>query len=360
MKKSFVLGLFFGLPLLLGGCAGDQMQNHTEAQEEVGALPPYGFEAHHMSLEQVGQMLERIGREIQENGTITLGGQAYPFSGSGGIELSLNRRSREGEAAQSMFYVDFSSDGRSGPPTEGQAYSLYEGSIAGTPAEIADALESMAGTLSANGAFEFDFHRADFMGSALIDHRLGQSTGNPRQPFQLMLDITYGEGEFQRHNDREDIQEFVEMGKGVWLGDTSVEGVDQAGLVEVLQELAAAVRSGQVAVGEGEAELGEEARLSFGHVAAVDGSSDKIEMNLRWSTLPPPEQQAQEDAPRYYDEPWNMPVTEFAQMLQRIATEILADGMFMLDGREYSVGETLRGEIGFNPRGMVIEVAYNR
>jgi hypothetical protein len=54
-------------------------------------------------------------------------------------------------------------------------------------------------------------------------------------------------------------------------------------------------------------------------------------------------------------------MAEFAAMLQRIATEILEDGTFMLEGEEYTVGERLLGgEIGFNANGMQVQVRWNQ
>jgi hypothetical protein len=54
-------------------------------------------------------------------------------------------------------------------------------------------------------------------------------------------------------------------------------------------------------------------------------------------------------------------MAEFAALLQRIATEILEDGTFMLEGEEVTVGDSLvGGEISLNRRGMGVEVSWNR
>ena len=363
MRKVFALCLVCSLPFLVSGCGNGQGGNEVGVQEQVGELPRYGFESDYISMVEVGEMLERMGREIQQNGSVTFAGNTYPLTGYGGIEFNLSRRADREENVGTGLQMDFSSDGSFDPPTAGGkgAYTLHEGyTVRGTPAELADAIDELAGTLESTGAFAWDFHTADFVGAAFVDQMLGQNTRNPRQPYRLMLDITYGEGEFERHDDREDIEEVVERGQGVWLGNTSVEGADQAGVVEALRAFGAAVRSGRVVVGEGQAELGDEASLNIGHVAAGDGSSNKIEMSMNWPSRPAPEPEERAEGSRYYEEPWAMPVTEFAAMLQRIATEILEDGTFMLGGEEYTVGETLGGEIGFNSRGMTIEVGYNR
>lgn len=362
MRKAFALCLICSLPFLVSGCGNGQGGNGASAQEQVGELPRYGFESDYISAVEIGEMLERMGRELQQDGSVSFAGTTYPLSGYGGIEFGISRRAdREGNL-NTGFQMDFGSDGSSDPPSGGRrgAYTLYEGaSIRGTPAEIADALDAMAETLANTGAFSWDIHTADFVGTASVDQILGQNTRNPRQPYQLLLEITYGEGEVERHDDREDIAEGIERGQRVSIGDTSVEGADQNAVVEALRAVSAGVRAGRVVVGEGQAELGDEASLNFGHVAVV-GGSDKIEMSLNWPTLPAPEPVDRRQEARFYDEPWAMPVTEFAEMLQRIATEILEDGTFMMEGEEYTVGETLGGEIGFSSRGMTIEVGWRR
>jgi hypothetical protein len=363
MRKVFALCLICSLPFLVGGCGNGQGGNDVGAQEQIAELPRYGFESDHISMVELGEMLERMGREIQQNGAVTFAGNTYPLAGYGGIEFNLGRREGRDGNLSTGFQMDINSDGSSDPPTPGPrggAYTLHQGHrIQGTPAELADAIDEMASTLESTGAFAWDFHTADFVGTAVVDQMLGQNTRNPRQPYRLMFEITYGEGEFERHDDREDVEETVERGQGVWLGDTSVEGADQAGVVEALRALSAGIRSGQVVVGEGQAELGDEASLNFGHVAVV-GGADKIEMGLQWPSLPAPEPVDRSQEPRYSDEPWAMPITEFAEMLQRIATEILEDGTFIMDGEEYTVGETVGGEIGFSSRGMAIEVGWRR
>ena len=228
----------------------------------------------------------------------------------------------------------------------------------GTPAQIADALDQFAESLATTGAFAWDFSSMDFAGTAIIDQYLSQNTRNPRQPYRFEMEITFGEGEVQRHDDREDQQEALEEGEAVLLGNTSVEGADQATVVESLRALSAALRAGQLVVGGGTAEIGDQARLGFAHVE-VPGGSHKIEMGLQWPSLPAPPPQEPATGPSYNEET-SMPTAEFAAMLQRIATEILANGSFTLEGETYTVGDSIGGEISFTPRGMTIEMGYRR
>ncbi len=363
MRKAFALCLICSLPFLVSGCGNGQGGNGVGAQEQVGALPGYGFESDVMSTAEIGRIFEQMGREMQQNGSATFLGVTYPLTGTAQIEFGISRQARGNRGLRTGFGVEVTSSGEAEPSGRrgGGAQTHYEGRMAmGTPAEVADALDQFAESLAGTGAFAWDFHSADFVGTAIIDQYLGQDTSIRRgQPYQFIMDIAFGEGEVQRHDDREDIEELVEAGQGVLLGNTSVEGADQATVVETLRALSAAIRAGQIVVGEGQAELGDEASLSWAHVA-IPGGSDKIEMGLNWPTLPAPEPQERAQGPRYYEEPGAMPVTEFAEMLQRIATEILEDGTFMLEGEEYTVGETLGGEIGFSAGGMTIDVGWRR
>ncbi len=366
MRKAFALCLICSLPFLVSGCGNGQGGNGASGQEQVGELPQYGFESDVMPMAEIGRIFEQMGREMQQNGSATFLGVTYPLTGDAHIEFGISRQARGGRGLRTSFGVEFASSGEAEPSErgEGGADTHYEGRMAeGTPGQIADALDRFLESLVSNGAFAWDFSSVDFAGTAIIDQYLGQNTQSPTQPYRFIMDIAFGEGEVQRHDDREDLEEAVEAGQGVLLGNTSVEGADQATVVETLQALSAAIRAGQIVVGEGQAELGDEARLGFAHVE-IPGGSHKIEMMLNWPSLPPPPRPDPESQPegpaRYYEEPTNMPVTELAELLQRIATEILEDGTFVVDGEEYTVGETLGGEIGFRAGGMTIDVGWRR
>ncbi|MFH1764454.1 MAG: hypothetical protein ABIF09_09705 [Gemmatimonadota bacterium] len=361
MRKVFVFCMVCSLPFLVLGCGYGQSGNGAGAQEQVGALPNYGFESDVMPMAEIGRVFEEMGREMQQNGSATFLGVTYPLTGNGHIEFGINRRAQGDQGLRTSFGVEFASTGQPEPPERrrGVANTHYEGRMAdGTPAQIADALDQFAESLATTGAFAWDFSSVDFAGTAIIDQYLGQNTRNPRQPYRFEMEITFGEGEVQRHDDREDQEEALDAGEAVLLGNTSVEGADQATVVESLRALSAALRAGQLVVGGGTADIGDQARLGFAHVE-VPGGSHKIEMGLQWPSLPAPPPQEPATGPSYNEET-SMPTAEFAAMLQRIATEILASGSFTLEGETYTVGDSIGGEISFTPRGMTIEMGYRR
>jgi hypothetical protein len=99
------------------------------------------------------------------------------------------------------------------------------------------------------------------------------------------------------------------------------------------------------------------------HLAGGEEGSQKIELYVDFGPVPErPTAAEREEGPRYYvEEAAGTPIAEFAALLQRIATEILEDGTFMLEGEEVAVGDSLLGgEISINPRGMGIEVNWRR
>ena len=196
------------LPFLVSGCGYGQSGNDVGAQEQVGALPSYGFESDVMPMAEIGRVFEEMGREMQQNGSATFLGVTYPLTGNGQIEFFLNRRAQGDVGAMTTLGVEFRSTGQTEPRERrrGVANTHYEGRMAdGTPAEIADALDQFAESLATTGAFAWDFSSMDFAGTAIIDQYLSQNTRNPRQPYRFEMEITFGEGEVQRHDDREDL-----------------------------------------------------------------------------------------------------------------------------------------------------------
>ncbi len=92
--------------------------NGQEAQQAQG--PSYNLETDHISMADLGELLERIGEEIQWKGQVTIGGKTYPVTGFGSIELSVGPR-RRGQGTSINF--ELSAGGRKGLPTKQRFYS---------------------------------------------------------------------------------------------------------------------------------------------------------------------------------------------------------------------------------------------
>jgi len=367
MKKVYTLCTVCLLTFLLIGC-GNNQNNDDAAAQELAIPASYNFESDSMSLADIEQMLEQILTEMQQNRSLTFRGKTYRFTGyAGGVEFGTNRSVDPEGNLRAGFGLDFRTSGPANQVLEkGKTY--YETGITGTPAEVADYLDEMVANLASSGTFEMDIHTGEFVGTAIVDQRLVERPVRRRRgPFSLETFVTFGEGDVQRHDDDESYREDLEAGLLTPLGVTEALGADQAAVAEVISSLARSLRSGRIQVGDGEAQLGDNVRFRAAHLAGGEGGSQKIEFVLEFG---PRQTRAEAEAaaaaaeagPRYYvEEAEGTPMAEFAAMLQRIATEILEDGTFMLEGEEYTVGERLLGgEIGFNQNQMTVQVRWNQ
>jgi hypothetical protein len=317
-----------------------------------------------MSMEAIGELLEQFVSEMRQNGSVTYRGNTYSFSGYGGLDFGISiRPDREGNL-RTGFEIGFRSSGP-GDQVLQQGATYYETSINGPPAQVADYIDQMVANLASSGTLEMDRHTAEFVGTAIVDQRLIENVrrSGRRLPYALETFVTFGEGEVVRHDDDESFVEGLENGDILALGVTETVDADQTAVAEVFSSLASSLRSPTIQVADGEAEWSENVRFSVAHLAGGEEGSQKIEAYVRFGPVPEPLTRAERmQGPRYYvEEAAGMPVAELAALLQRIASEILEDGTFMLEGEEVVVGDSLLGgEIGINPRGLGIEVNWRR
>ncbi len=179
MKKLYALGVL-GAPLLL---AATWMGTRT--LEEATQQQSYQLESQHFAMNDMGSLLERIGREIQQDEQVTIGGTSYPLSGFGGIELAVDRWIR-GEEAGTGVELHFGSSGRTTAPVNrgtGQPqrdYDPYERyGRAWEPSALADLLAELGETLASTGTIVLEHHRVPFRGAASIDRRKRAETRQP-------------------------------------------------------------------------------------------------------------------------------------------------------------------------------------
>lgn len=363
MKKLHVFGSL-GIPLcVVAAWVGTQTAPESAQQEPV-VLPGYSLESQHFAMDDVGSMLERIGREIRQSDRISIGGNSYPLSGFGGIEFSVQGGTRAGEMRTGVDLY-FSSSGRTTPPTgppgrPRRDYDPYQRTgRMWQPSAVADLLAELAQTLSGSGAIVLEHHRVPFRGVAHIDKRLLENT-NPKggrgAPYELEVHVLFGEGEFEGPDDDSDYTEDQEYGLIKSLARDQQEGADRAAVAQMFASLARDLRAGQVRVGSVQRAVGE-TPVTFGitDVTAVDGSYDKIEFTLQFGPLPP---RMQAGETRYGDEQFNEPITDLAAILQRLAAQILEDGTFELGGQVFSAGSVASWDLYANPRGFAVEVSY--
>ena len=72
MKRLYALGLF-AVPLFLaaGWIGARTVETEEPPQQEVIRYPAYGLESQHFAVDDMGRLLERLGREIQQDQQVT-------------------------------------------------------------------------------------------------------------------------------------------------------------------------------------------------------------------------------------------------------------------------------------------------
>jgi hypothetical protein len=374
MKKLYALGAL-GVPLLLA--ATWMGTRTTTTQEPVALLRPvqqapvrfasYGLESQHFAMDDMGSLLQRIGREIQQEERFTIGGTSYPLSGFGGVELGVNRYIR-GDEARTGVELHFGSDGRTTTPVNRRTgepqedYDPYERNGRFWEASaLADLIAELGETLASTGTIVLEHHRVPFRGAASIDQRLIESMnekGNP-YPYKLEVNVLFGEGEVEGPDDDDDYGEDQEYGLIRSLARAQQDGAGRNDVGQMFATLGENLRAGRIQVGQEALPVGElPVSFRLTHVTASDDSYDKIEFSLAFGLDTPPIRDP--NAVRHYDEQFNEPITDLAAILQRLGAQILEDGTFELGGETFSAGRMASWDIGANPRGFSVEVTYHQ
>ncbi len=360
MKKLYALGLL-GIPLLLtAGWMGTRTVAEAP-QEEPTVFPGYSIESQHFAMDDLGSLLERMGSEIQQDERITIGGNSYPLSGFGGLELGVRRRMR-GEEVSTGVELHFSSSGRAGHPTgragrPRQDYDPYQrGGRDWEASAVGDLIAELGETLAGTGTIVLEQHRVPFRGAASIDQRLLENTRGRRHPYELEVHVLFGEGEFEGPDDDQDYTEDQQYGLIKSLARDQQQGADRAAVAQMFASLAEDLRAGRVRVGDEQLPAGDNVQFGLTHVTATDGSYDKIEFSLKFGPVPPRRQPGET---RHHDEQFSEPMTDLAAILQRIGVQILEDGTFELGGETFSASRLASWEIGASPRGFSVEVSYH-
>ena len=361
MKKLYALGSLV-VPLFLAAAWMGVRTVEEAPPQELTAFPGYSLESQHFAMDDLGSLLERMGRGMQQDERITIGGNSYPVSGFGGVEINVGRRTR-GEEVSTGVELRFNSDGRTTPPT-GRAgrtredYDPYQRAGRGWEASaVGDLIAELGETLASAGTIVLEHHRVPFRGAASIDQRLLQRTTGRRQPYELEVHVLFGEGEFEGPDDDEDYAESQEDGVTRSLARDQQQGADRAAVAQMFATLAEDLRAGRVRVGDEQLPAGDNVGFRLTHVTATDGSYDKIEFTLSFGPQPPPRQPGD---PRYGDEQVNKPITDLAAILQRLGARILEDGTFELGDETFSTSRMASWEIGASSGGFSVEVSFHQ
>ena len=331
--------------------------NGQEAQQAQG--PSYNLETDHISMADLGELLERIGKEIQQKGQVTIGGNTYPVTGFGSLEFSVGPRRRQGTQGTSIQFEI--SAGRKGLPTKGTTYIPYDRkNMRMTPTEFAEILAKLGNTLGSKGVFVLDDHSVTLEGRAKIVQKLTKTTQRMgRGPsYKYKFDVMFGQNDFpvpqdeadditsMRPEERERIKE---------LAKKEITGADQKAVAKLLASLSRDLKAGKVRVGDQDLPAGENIKCGFSHLIAMDGKSHRIRVGFQFGEGPP---QKRPTRPKYSEEFINEPIKKVGALLKRLGTEILEAGTIKLGENVFSVGQKATYEVQASERGFSIGLQY--
>jgi len=280
MKKVYALTLLsIPLCLVLGFRAGESIEEKGE-QGQRAQQRLYFRETDSISMIDVGKLLERMGREIQQNGSVSIGGDSFLFAGMGGLEISVRNQRLQIEMG----------GGRIGPPAQGRTYVAYFRRFGGrTLAEVAEFLTKFGETLGSTGSFVMEDYSVALEGSATVEQRLMENPGPRGRICTYTLNVVFGPQEFPLPEDERDDFEAEQQGTIRELAKREITGADQTAIARLLDSLSRDLKAGRVRVRDQELETGENVGFFLSHLVATDGQSNRIQIRIQvLEEAPPP------------------------------------------------------------------------
>ncbi|UCC39659.1 MAG: hypothetical protein JSV96_18085 [Candidatus Aminicenantes bacterium] len=355
MKKLYVFALFcIPLCLILLFMAPQLTEGVQEAQQQA-PRPEYHRETDHISMMEVGKILEQFGKQIQQNKSVTIDGNSFPVTGNGRVEFHV-MPARRGQGTSISFEI---SSGQTGPPTRGNTYVAYlRGAMRGAPSEFAGLVAKLGKSLANTGAFVMEDHSVALKGTVSVVQRVMERTHasrGQRPPYSFYIDVVFGVPMFPVPADEQD---FVEEEQRGWIKELVIKettGVDQKAVAKLLDSLSSDLKVGKVKVGDKTFEIGKNIFFQISHLVTKDGKGNRIRVGFMFGDVPP---RARPTGPRYSKEFFDEPMKKVGALLKRWGTEILESGGFKLGENEFKVKEMANYEIHASSRGFSIELQY--
>jgi hypothetical protein len=224
MKKIYIFVLLC-VPLCLILGFGTLKATGGSGQEEQ-QMTGYGIQKERIDVMEVGKLLERLGKEIQQNQSINVGGKTYPVKGMGGLEFSVRSR-RPGQVGVS---IDFGVRGEDAPQGRGNSYVAYSGGIprgAKTP-EFAAKLAEITEALASTGSFVFPDHKVALKGNIGIQQKMWENIkrGGNNPQYNYVFDVYFGDltnpGRLVPRDEENDVTEYEEAVKMGWIKEHAI------------------------------------------------------------------------------------------------------------------------------------------
>jgi len=351
MKKIHIIGLLC-IPLLLFLGLRTSKAIGVSGQETAPTRgPSYHYETESIDMVEVGKLLERLGKEIQQKGEVTAGDHSFALKGIGGLEMSVISM-RGGTGIQLEFGA-----GIERPARTDTSVSYARSNRAGTAAEFAEIVAKVGESLASKSAFVMEDHTVAFKGPASTVQRITESMRQRGrgQPYTFYLDVTFGETRFPVPNDEVDAVEAEQRGLIKEVAIKESVGVDKDGIVKLYEKLGSDLKAGRVSVGDTELPVGENIQFGLSHLVSPDGKTHRIRVGLQFGEAPP---RKRPTGPRYSKEFFDEPMKKVGALLKRLGSEILETGTFKLGENAFTVKDTATYEIIASERGFSIELSY--
>lgn len=355
MKKIYVLALIC-IPLCL--ILGLQTSKATggSGQEEQELVPGYHRESDSCSMAEVGKLLERLGKEIQQNNSIAIGGNSYSISGQGVFEISVGQRAAGRTSMQLEMLSDVKAATRRGKTYV--SYARFAARPGAKPAYLADIVAEMGKALASTGAFVMEEHKVALEGGIVIKQRITESVrGRGQQmPYTYSFDVIFGVPRFPVPADEVDNQEAEQRG---WIKELAIKEItmpDQKEIAKLFESLSSDLKAGKVKVGDKAFDVGKGIQYGISHLATTDDKAHRVRIGVQFGEIPP---RPKRGGPRYSKEFFDEPISKVGELLKRLGTEILDTGAFKLGENEFNVKEKLANyEVIASSRGFSIELGY--
>jgi hypothetical protein len=351
MKKFYVFALLCVPLCLIFGLV--TLQSSGLSGQEQARGPSYHLETDHISMTEVGKLLERLGKEIQKNNSISVGGKTYPFTGNGGIEFSVMQR----QPGQTGIQIEIGS-GQTETPTRGKTYVAYAHmSRSGAPAEFADLMAKLGEILASKGMFVMENHKVALDGTASVAQRLTHTTRQrgQGQPYTFYADVVFGESDFPLPEDEEDDVEAEKRGDTKEIAKKETKSADHKAIAELYDSLSKDLKAGKLHVDDQDFEIGENIMYGLTHLIATDGKSQRIRVGFMFGEALPQTL----SRPRYSEEFFDAPMKKVGALLKNMGTGILETGTFKLEDTEFTVKQMATYEISAGDNGFSIELRYS-
>jgi len=314
----------------------------------------YRRESEFMSAAQVGAVLEQIGREMQQNASLSLGGAQLDATGGGLFQISA----RQDPSGRSFFQIEFVT-GRADPIQEKEFFVPYERrSQDWAASDVARSLAGIAETLAATGRFELEDAIVEFRGTASVEQKLIERFDPGERQHTFQIDINLGPQALPRP-----LAEYAED-----IGSINVLAKDEAAAVgpeevaRLLGSLSSDLAAGRIQMAGQEFSV-DRLDFRFKQTSSLDRQSHRLQFAFFFgpsvSDAAPGARAAQAPPRSHARESRDVPMEEIAALLQRIGSEVMSNGAFSMDGMIFRTADEAYLEVSVvEGRGLEIIVTY--